>query len=149
TTDEWCRVLEEAEALGVVQLHLTGGEPLVRADLERLVAKARALSLYTNLITSAVPLDRARLVALKEAGLDNVQVSFQDTEAEPADRIAGLSAMHGKLEAAAWVKALGLPLTVNVVLHQANIDRVEAIVEMAERLGADRLELANTQYLGW
>jgi len=133
----------------VVQLHLTGGEPLVRADLETLVAKAHALSLYTNLVTSAVPLERARLAALKEAGLDNVQLSFQDTEPERADEIAGLLAMRRKLEAAAWVKALGLPLTVNVVLHRANIDRVDAIVEMAERLGADRLELANTQYLGW
>jgi pyrroloquinoline quinone biosynthesis protein E len=149
TTDEWCRVFEEAEALGVVQLHLTGGEPLVRDDLEALVAKARALSLYTNLITSAVPLDRARLAALRDAGLDNVQVSFQDSEAEHADEIAGVAAMGRKLEAAAWVKELGLPLTVNVVLHRTNIDQLDAIVEMAERLGADRLELANTQYLGW
>jgi len=149
TTDEWGRVFEEAEALGVVQLHLTGGEPLVRADLEALVRKARALSLYTNLITSAVPLERTRLLALKAAGLDNVQVSFQDTEAERADELAGTAAMDRKLEAAAHVKALGLPLTVNVVLHRKNLDRVEAIVQLAERLGADRLELANTQYLGW
>ncbi len=148
-TAAWSRVFEEAEALGVVQLHLTGGEPLARADLEALVAKARSLSLYTNLITSAVPLTRARLSALKDAGLDNVQVSFQDVDGARADEIAGLPAMARKLEAAAWVKELGLPLTVNVVLHRANLDHVEAIVAMAERLSADRLELANTQYLGW
>jgi pyrroloquinoline quinone biosynthesis protein E len=148
-TATWSRVFEEAEALGVVQLHLTGGEPLARADLEALVAKARSLALYTNLITSAVPLSRARLAALKDAGLDNVQVSFQDTEGARADEIAGYAAMERKLEAAAWVKELGLPLTVNMVLHRANLDRVDAIVAMAERLRADRLELANTQYLGW
>jgi pyrroloquinoline quinone biosynthesis protein E len=148
-TQTWSRVFEEAEALGVVQLHLTGGEPLARADLEALVAKARSLSLYTNLITSAVPLSRERLLALKDAGLDNVQVSFQDAEAASADEIAGYAGMARKLEAAGWVKEVGLPLTVNVVLHRANLDRVEAIVALAERLRADRLELANTQYLGW
>ena len=146
---EWCKVFEDAEELGVVQLHLTGGEPRARSDLEALVAKARSLSLYTNLITSAVPLSRERLSALKAAGLDNLQISFQDTEASSADAIAGFPAMDRKLEAARWVKELGLPLTVNVVLHRANIDRTSAIVEMAERLDADRLELANTQYLGW
>jgi pyrroloquinoline quinone biosynthesis protein E len=148
-TDEWCRVFAEAEALGVVQLHLTGGEPLARSDLEALVKKARSLALYTNLITSAVPLERARLEALRDAGLDNVQISFQDTEAASADTIAGFAGHARKLEAARWVKELGLPLTVNVVLHRANIDRVDAIVRLAVELGADRLELANTQYLGW
>ncbi len=148
-TDGWGRVFEEAEELGVVQLHFTGGEPLARADLEILVAKARALSLYTNLITSAVPLKRERLVALKEAGIDNVQISFQDVDKDSADAIAGYPAMNRKLEAAAWVKELGLPLTLNIVLHRANIDQVPGIIALAERLGADRLELANTQYLGW
>jgi pyrroloquinoline quinone biosynthesis protein E len=149
TTDEWSRLFTEAEALGVVQLHLTGGEPLARADLEALVAKARSLSLYTNLITSAVPLARERLLALRDAGLDNVQISFQDTESLSANAIAGFPAHDRKLQAAAWVKELDLPLTVNVVLHRANIDDVAAIVQLAEQLNADRLELANTQYLGW
>ena len=149
TTEEWARLFTEAEALGVVQLHLTGGEPLARADLETLVAKARALSLYTNLITSAVPLTRERLRALRDAGLDNVQISFQDIDANHADVIAGFAAHDRKLQAAAWVKELGLPLTVNVVLHRANIDHIAAIIQLAEQLRADRLELANTQYLGW
>jgi pyrroloquinoline quinone biosynthesis protein E len=149
TTDEWSRVFQEAEALGVLQLHLTGGEPLARADLEQLVARARALGLYTNLITSAVPLRRERLVDLVRAGLDNVQISIQDTEAESADRIAGYECTDSKLEAAAWVKELGLPLTLNIVLHRANIQRVDEVVALAERIRADRLELANVQYLGW
>jgi pyrroloquinoline quinone biosynthesis protein E len=148
-TEEWERLFQEAEALGVVQLHLTGGEPLARADLETLVQKAHSLGLYTNLITSAVPLTRQRLTALRDAGLDNVQISFQDTESAGADAIAGFVALERKLEAAAWVKELGLPLTVNVVLHRANIEHTGAVVALAERLRADRLELANTQYLGW
>ena len=149
STDEWSRLFTEAEALGVVQLHLTGGEPLARADLEALVKKAHELSLYTNLITSAVPLTRERLTALRDAGLDNVQISFQDTESAAADAIAGFAALDRKLQAAAWVKELGLPLTINVVLHRANIENTAAIVQLAEQLSADRLELANTQYLGW
>ncbi len=149
TTEEWSRVFAEAAALGVMQLHLTGGEPLARRDLEELVRRARAVGLYTNLITSGVPLTRARLAALREAGVDNVQLSVQDAEAEGADRVAGYAGFAHKLEVAAWVKAEGLPLTVNVVLHRDNLDHVPSIIALAERLGADRLELANTQYLGW
>lgn len=148
-TATWKRVFREAEALGVVQLNLTGGEPLVRSDLEELVAEARALDLYTNLITSGIPLTRDRLARLRELGLDNVQVSIQDVEAEPSDRIAGLRSFERKLEVAAWVKALGFPLTLNCVLHRENLGRVAEIVALAERLSVDRLELANTQYLGW
>lgn len=148
-TDEWLRVFEEAEGLGVVQLHLTGGEPLVRKDLEALVRGARTLGLYTNLITSGIPLPRERLQALRDAGLDNVQLSVQDVEAESSDRIAGYQAFRAKLEVARWVKAEGLPLTLNVVLHRSNLDRVEEVVALAERLSANRLELANTQYHGW
>lgn len=148
-TATWCRVLAEAEALGVVQVNLTGGEPLVRNDLERLVAQARRLDLYTNLITSGVPLVAGRLERLRALGLDAVQLSLQDVEPTAADRIAGVPAHERKLEAGRRVRALGLPLTVNVVLHRENLDRVPAVVALAERLGADRLELANTQYLGW
>ncbi len=148
-TSTWDRVLEEAEALGVMQVHLTGGEPLARKDLEALVRKARSLDLYTNLITSGVPLSEERLDALVSAGLENVQLSFQDDRAAEADAIAGYVAHEKKLEVARWVKARGLPLTVNVVLHRANLDRVDALVAFAEALSADRLELANTQYLGW
>jgi pyrroloquinoline quinone biosynthesis protein E len=148
-TATWVRVLGEAEELGVVQCNLTGGEPLVRDDLEMLVERARALDLYTNLITSGVPLRRERLARLRELGLDNVQISIQDTEAARSDRIAGHRAFERKLVVAQWVKELGFPLTLNTVLHRENLDHIEAVIAMAERLGADRLELANTQYLGW
>jgi pyrroloquinoline quinone biosynthesis protein E len=141
--------LREAEALGVVQLNLSGGEPLLRDDLEALVEEARACQLYTNLITSGAPLDRTRLAGLVARGLDAFQLSLQDTNREVAARIAGRDALDAKLEVASWVRAAGLPLTINVVLHRENIDRVEEIVALAESLGAERLELANTQYLGW
>jgi PqqA peptide cyclase len=149
TTDEWARVFAEGEALGVVQVHLTGGEPLLRKDLEQLAARARSLGLYTNLITSGLPLERGRLALLKEAGVDNVQVSFQDVDRAVARAIAGRDALDDKIRVARWVKELGLPLTVNVVLHRANLDRLPDFVALAEDLGADRLELANTQYHGW
>jgi len=149
STPEWLKVLEEAEALGVVQAHFTGGEPLARRDLAELVAGARRLGLYTNLITSGVPLDRARLESLAKAGLDHVQLSFQDSERDSNDRIAGCVSFDHKRQVAQWVKAIGLPLTINVVLHRDNIDRASDIVSLAESLGADRIELANTQYHGW
>jgi pyrroloquinoline quinone biosynthesis protein E len=148
-TDEWLRVFTEAEALGVVQLNLTGGEPLLRDDLEQLVEGARRLDLYTNLITSGIPLARERLARLRTLGLDNVQVSIQDVAAPASDRIAGTRAFDRKLEVARWVKELGFPLTLNVVLHRENLGRVADVIALAESLHADRLELANTQYLGW
>ncbi|HTO13874.1 MAG TPA: pyrroloquinoline quinone biosynthesis protein PqqE [Candidatus Binatia bacterium] len=149
STEDWLRVFREAEDLGVMQLNLTGGEPLVRDDLEALVEGARALDLYTNLITSAIPLTRARLAGLAARGLNNVQISIQDVSAAASDRIAGLVSFERKLEAARWVKELGLPLTVNTVLHRDNLDHVAEVIALAESLSADRLELANTQYLGW
>jgi pyrroloquinoline quinone biosynthesis protein E len=146
---DWARVFTEAEALGVMAVHLTGGEPLVRKDLAALVAHARQLGLYTSLITSGVPKSRDRLEALARAGLDHVQLSFQDADPASSERMAGVSVFEDKLDVARWVKELGLPLTMNVVLHADNIERVADIIAMAERLGADRLELAHTQYLGW
>jgi len=148
-TETWLRVFREAEDLGVVGLNLTGGEPIVRRDLEELIAGARKLDLYTNLITSGIPLSRERLAKFRAAGLDNVQVSVQDVSAKASDRIAGLRSFEKKLEVCGWVKELGMPLTLNVVLHRDNLGHVAGIVELAERLKADRLELANTQYLGW
>ena len=148
-TATWRRVLREAERLGVVQVNFTGGEPLLRPDLEALVEEARALDLYTNLITSGLPLERARLERLRRLGLDNVQVSIQDARPAESDRIAGREAFHRKLEVARWVKELGFPLTVNTVLHRENLDRAGEVIALAEELHADRLELANTQYLGW
>src|ERR1041384_4724896 len=148
-TEDWLRIFREAEDLGVVQLNLTGGEPLVRDDLEQLMEGARARDLYPNLITSAIPLTRARPAGLAARGLNNVQISIQDVTGAASDRIAGLPSFDRKLDAARWVKELGLPLTVNTVLHRDNLDRVAEVVALAETLSADRLELANTQYLGW
>jgi pyrroloquinoline quinone biosynthesis protein E len=148
-TATWLRVFQEAEDLGVVTLNLTGGEPLVRDDLEALIEGGRRLELYINLITSGIPLSRERLARFRALGLDNVQISIQDVRAAESDRIAGVRAFDRKLEVARWVKELGFPLTLNVVLHRENLGRVDEVVRLAERLGADRLELANTQYLGW
>jgi PqqA peptide cyclase len=145
----WQAVFAEAEALGVVQLHLSGGEPLLRRDLDALVTKARALGLYSNLITSAVPLTRERLALLKACGLDNVQISIQGITDADGLEIAGRGYLSQKLQAARWVRELELPLTINVVLHRRNIAQVPELIELALALGADRLELANTQYLGW
>jgi pyrroloquinoline quinone biosynthesis protein E len=149
TTDEWCRAFEDAAKLGVLQLHLTGGEPLARKDLEALVAKGRALDLYVNLITSGVPLTRERLAAIAGAGLDALQLSVQDVDAARSDHVAGLACWDDKMRVAEWTRALGLPLTLNVVLHRGNIERLREIVALGERLGAHRVELANVQYLGW
>jgi len=149
TTAEWCRVFEEAEALGVVQLHLTGGEPLARKDLETLATRAHQLGLYVNLVTSGVPLARERLERLVAAGVDHVQVSVQSSDAQRSDEIAGYPGHAQKLEVMRWVKELGLPLTMNVVLHRRNLDEIDALVALAEQVSADRLELANTQYVSW
>jgi len=148
-TATWLRVFHEAEDLGVVQLNLTGGEPLIRGDLETLIEGARRLDLYTNLITSGIPLRRERLQRFRELGLDNVQLSIQDVIAAESDRIAGLACFERKLEVARWIKEIGFPLTLNVVLHRGNLERAAEVVALAEQLRADRLELANAQYLGW
>lgn len=148
-TGTWLRLFREADALGVVQLNLTGGEPLIRDDLERLVEGARRLDLYTNLITSGMPLTLERLARLRDLGLDSVQVSIQSTQPSESDRIAGAPSFHRKLDAMRWVTSLGLPLTMNVVLHRDNIAEVADLIALAERLSAERLELANAQYLGW
>ncbi|MGD9526990.1 pyrroloquinoline quinone biosynthesis protein PqqE [Pseudonocardia sp.] len=149
TTDEWRRVLVEARDLGVLQCHLSGGEPLLRRDLVEIVAGADELGLYTNLVTSAIGLSRPRAERLRDAGLDHVQVSIQADEPVMSDRIAGIPSFQRKIEAMGVVKELGWPLTVNVVLHRQNIDRVADLLALAEEVGADRVELANTQYYGW
>jgi pyrroloquinoline quinone biosynthesis protein E len=142
-------VLAEARALGVMQLHLSGGEPLQRRDLLPIVAHARGLGFYTNLITSALGLTPALTERLKAAGLDHVQISIQAAEPELSDHLAGTPSYHRKVAAARSVKALGFPLTLNVVLHRDNIHQIAGIVALAEELEADRLELANSQYYGW
>lgn len=149
TTAQWRRVLGEARELGVLQLHLSGGEPLLRRDLVELAGTARELGMYTNLITSALGLSRRRAEELRAAGLDHVQISIQADDPAVSDRIAGTPSFERKIEAARLVKELGWPLTLNVVLHRQNIDRIPALLRLAEELDADRLELANTQYYGW
>jgi pyrroloquinoline quinone biosynthesis protein E len=148
-TAAWTEVFRQAEALGVVQVHLTGGEPLLRDDLEALVAAARRLDLYTHLVTSGVPFLPGRFARLGAAGLDAVQLSIQDVDDAAGDRIAGRRAQAEKREAARDAVGAGLPLTVNVVLHRDNLDRVDAFVAYAAEVGAHRIELANAQYLGW
>jgi pyrroloquinoline quinone biosynthesis protein E len=149
-TADWCRILGEAAALGALQVHFSGGEPMARRDLTALVAHAASLGLYTNLITSGVLLDAGKMEALREAGLDHVQLSFQDSEAANADRIAGLAHAHEKkLAAAALVRAAGLPLTMNAVMHRQNLDHLPHIIELAVMIGARRLEVAHVQYYGW
>jgi pyrroloquinoline quinone biosynthesis protein E len=149
TLDVWLRVLAEARALGVWQLHLSGGEPLQRRDLQPIIGHARALGYYTNLITSAVGLTPVRAEALKAAGLDHVQISIQAADPSLSDRLAGTPSFARKIVAAHLVKALGFPLTLNVVLHRHNLDQIEGILALAEEIKADRLELANAQYYGW
>jgi pyrroloquinoline quinone biosynthesis protein E len=149
-TETWCRVLREAAALGVLQLHLSGGEPAARKDLIEITAAAHAAGLYTNLITSGVGLSPARLERLAEAGLDHIQVSIQDSIAESADRIAGCDgAFVQKRRIAEAAKQIGLRLTINAVIHRHNAMRVGAIVAMAAELGAERVEIAHVQYYGW
>jgi pyrroloquinoline quinone biosynthesis protein E len=149
TTAEWQRVLAEASELGVLQLHLSGGEPLQRRDLAEITRTASELGLYTNLITSALGLSSRRAEQLRNAGLDHVQISIQADEPILSDRIAGTPSFGRKITAARLVKEMGWPLTLNVVLHRHNIDRIARILDVAEELGADRIELANTQYYGW
>ena len=149
STAEWCRVFEEAKGLGVLQLGLSGGEPTLRADLEELVRTAHRLGLYTSLITSAYRLKKERLVRLKEAGLDHVQISIQAADRVLSDDVAGAAAYGDKLAAYASSRELGFPLTVNVVLHRRNLHQVEELIRLAESLGAERIELANTQFYGW
>jgi PqqA peptide cyclase len=149
TTPEWLRVLDQARELGVLQLHLSGGEPLQRRDLTEITRHASQLGLYTNLITSALGLSARRAEELRAAGLDHVQISLQADEAPLSDRIAGLPSFQRKLTAARMVTKLDWPLTLNVVLHRQNVDRIAGILDLAEELGADRIELAHTQYYGW
>jgi pyrroloquinoline quinone biosynthesis protein E len=148
-TEDWLRVLSEAADLGVLQVHFTGGEPLSRSDLEALVARAHERGMYANLVTSGIPLERARLEALRDRGLDHVQISFQGADAESSRAFADADAFERKLEVARWVRELDLPLTINVVMHRGNLDATTDIITLAERLDADRLELANAQFQGF
>ncbi len=149
TTDEWLRVLQEARALGATQLGFSGGEPLVRKDLEVLVAEAKRLGYYSNLITSGIGMDEARLAALKQAGLDHIQLSFQASSRELNDYIGGAKSFLRKLTMARLIKRFDYPMVLNVVIHRYNIDHIDQILDMAEEVEADYVELASTQYYGW
>jgi pyrroloquinoline quinone biosynthesis protein E len=148
-TADWLRVLREARALGAVQLGLSGGEPLARDDLELIVAEAHQLGYYINLITSGVGLTEPRIAALKAAGLDHIQLSFQDSTRQMNDFLSSTRTFELKSKVAALIQKYDYPMVLNVVLHRLNIDHVEEILDMADRLGAQYVELANTQYYGW
>jgi PqqA peptide cyclase len=149
-TAAWQDVMRQAAQLGVLQLHLSGGEPTVRRDLEEIVATAAEAGLYTNLVTAGVLLSLPRLKELAARGLDHVQLSIQDVEPGNADRIAHYDGAHTKKrELCRWVRELNLALTINAPMHRQNIDRLDGIIEFAVEMGADRLEVAHVQYYGW
>jgi PqqA peptide cyclase len=148
-TADWLRVLREARALGAVQLGLSGGEPLARDDLEVIVAEAHTLGFYSNLITSGIGMTPARIAALKAAGLDHIQLSFQDSTREMNDFLSSTRTFELKSKVAALIREHDYPMVLNVVLHRHNIDHVAEILAMAEAMGAQYVELANTQYYGW
>jgi len=148
-TEDWQRVFEQAARMGVLHLHLTGGEPLARADLEELVASARQARLYTNLITSGLGLSRERLARLVECGLDHIQLSFQDSDQARADWIAGTKSHAHKLKLASWIREHRIAFTTNLVVHRQNLDHLEETLRFLETLRPDRIEIAHTQYYGW
>jgi pyrroloquinoline quinone biosynthesis protein E len=147
--EAWCGVLREAAALGVVHVGLTGGEPTLHPGLEAIVAGAAEAGLYPHLVTAGTPRAAEILEALAHAGLRSVQLSIQDADAASSDAIAGVTAFDAKLAFAEAARQLSLPMTLNIVLHRQNLGRVAKLVELAQRLGAERLELANAQYHGW
>ncbi|TYB45354.1 pyrroloquinoline quinone biosynthesis protein PqqE [Actinomadura chibensis] len=149
STAEWTRVFGEAAELGVVQAHVSGGEPLLRADLAEIVAAAHGAGVYTQLVTSGVGLTAGRLAELLAAGLNSVQLSLQDARRPGSDLIAGRVSYTEKEEAAGVIRDAGVPFGLNVVLHRRNLDNLRKIIEVGARWGADRIELANTQFYGW
>jgi len=149
STDDWIRVLQQGRALGAVQLGLSGGEPLLRDDLEVIVAEAKRLGFYSNLLTSGVGLTEERAVALKAAGLDHVQLSFQDSTREMNDFLSHTKTFSLKNKVGKIIKDQGWPMVLNVVIHRLNIDHIDEIIRMAHEMGAEYLELANTQYYSW
>lgn len=146
---QWRRVFSEAAELGIVQAHISGGEPLLRRDLEQIVAAAAAAGVYTQLVTSGVGLTAERLAALIEAGVDSIQLSVQDARGPGSDLIAGRISYPAKQQAAALIRCTELPFGVNVVLHRQNLDNVSQLIDLALSWGAERLELANVQFYGW
>ncbi len=149
STEDWVRVMQQARKMGAAQIGFSGGEPLVRPDLEELVQEARHLGYYTNLITSGVGMDEARIKRLKDAGLDHIQISFQASDEELNNFLGGTKTFQHKKEMARLVKAYEYPMVLNIVIHRKNIDQIRDILEMTVELDADYVELASTQYYGW
>ena len=149
STEDWVRVFQQAQRLGILHLHLTGGEPLARPDLTELIRAAHDSGLYTNLITSGIGLPEARLSDLVDAGLDHIQLSFQDSRDEPANWIAGTKAHSHKVVLSEVIRRFPIAFTVNLVVHRHNLDHLEEMIAFAEQLNADRLEIAHAQYYGW
>ena len=148
-TEDWIRVLQQARKMGATQLGFSGGEPLVRRDLEELITEARRLGYYTNLITSGVGMDADRVEAFKEAGLDHIQISFQASNEELNNYLGGTRSFRHKQEMARVVKEFEYPMVLNIVLHRKNVDQIRDILDMTVDLNADYVELASTQYYGW
>ena len=148
-TEDWIRVMQQARKMGATQLGFSGGEPLVRKDLEELISEARGLGYYTNLITSGVGMDEARVKAFKEAGLDHIQISFQASNEELNNYLGGTKSFKHKQEMARVVKEFEYPMVLNIVLHRKNVDQIRDILDMTVELNADYVELASTQYYGW
>jgi pyrroloquinoline quinone biosynthesis protein E len=149
STEDWIRVLQQGRSLGAVQLGLSGGEPLLREDLEVIVAEAHRLGFYSNLLTSGIGLTERRAAALKAAGLDHVQLSFQDSTREMNDFLSHTKTFSLKNKVGKTIKDQGWPMVMNVVIHRLNIDHIDRIIRMAHEMGAEYLELANTQYYSW
>jgi pyrroloquinoline quinone biosynthesis protein E len=149
STDEWASVFQQSGKLGMLHAHFTGGEPLTRTDLVELIAAARAAGLYTNLITSGIGLNEQRLQALVDAGLDHIQVSFQDSREEAANWIAGAKAHAHKIELSKVIRRHKIAFTVNLVVHRQNLDHLEEMIAFIEQLEPERVEIAHTQYYGW
>jgi pyrroloquinoline quinone biosynthesis protein E len=145
-TQAWIDLFNQAADLGVLQVHLSGGEPTLRRDLEQFVAALSARGVYTNLITAGVGIAEGRIRALAEAGLDHVQLSIQGARPETTERIGHYRGGHEKkLDTARRVREAGLPLTINAPIHRHNIEQVPEFIELALSLGAERLEIANVQ----
>ncbi len=148
-TEDWVRVFKQGAELGMLHLHLTGGEPLARPDLAQLIAAGRGAGLYVNMITSGIGLTEKRLAELVDAGLEHLQLSFQDVEEASANHIAGTRAHAHKLTLIPVIRKFPIALTLNLVVHRQNIDRLERFIEMAEEFAPERLEIAHVQYYGW
>ena len=149
STAEWTSVFQQGGKLGMLHAHFTGGEPLARTDLTELIAAARAAGLYTNLITSGLGLNEKRLKALVDAGLDHIQISFQDSREEAANWIAGAKAHAHKIELSRAIRRHKIAFTVNLVVHRQNLDHLEEMIAFIEQLNPERVEIAHTQYYGW